>query len=217
MALDGATAVATGPVAPGGAERVPRGERAAWPPAPRLGRSMPASLEDADLVQRCRCGDQEAWRALVQRHAPLVHGVVRGAFRLQGHDAEDVFQEVFARVYLRLGSVRDAAALRAWIAQIARNASLDWLRRDGGGPHGNETDDLAFEEPLGRLEDALIVRDALARLPEHQQEILDRFFARDESYQTISAALGLPAGTIASRISRALGSLRVQLGDELGR
>jgi len=178
---------------------------------------MPASLEDADLVQRCRCGDQEAWRALVQRHAPLVHGVVRGAFRLQGHDAEDVFQEVFARVYLRLGSVRDAAALRAWIAQIARNASLDWLRRDGGGPHGNETDDLAFEEPLGRLEDALIVRDALARLPEHQQEILDRFFARDESYQTISAALGLPAGTIASRISRALGSLRVQLGDELGR
>ncbi len=120
-------------------------------------------------------------------------------------------------MYLRLGDVRDATALRAWIAQIARNASLDWLRRDVGARQRRETDDLAFEEPLGVLEDALIVRAALGRLPPPQQEILDRFFARDESYQTISAALDLPAGTIASRISRALASLRAQLGDELGR
>jgi DNA-directed RNA polymerase specialized sigma24 family protein len=46
------------------------------------------------------------------------------------------------------------------------------------------------------------------QLPEHQQEILDRFFVRDESYQAIGVALGIPPGTIASRISRALDALR---------
>ena len=55
------------------------------------------------------------------------------------------------------------------------------------------------------------MRDALAELPDHCQEILDRFFARDESYRTIGAALELPAGTIASRISRCLGRLRTLL------
>ena len=58
------------------------------------------------------------------------------------------------------------------------------------------------------LEEALTVHEALAETPEHCREILDRFFARDESYRTIGDALELPAGTIASRISRCLARLR---------
>jgi DNA-directed RNA polymerase specialized sigma24 family protein len=58
------------------------------------------------------------------------------------------------------------------------------------------------------LDEALTVHEALAEMPQHCQEILDRFFARDESYRTIGDALELPAGTIASRISRCLGRLR---------
>ena len=61
---------------------------------------------------------------------------------------------------------------------------------------------------LSQLEEAFDVHDALAALPEHCQEILDRFFARDESYRVIGEALELPAGTIASRISRCLVKLR---------
>ena len=61
---------------------------------------------------------------------------------------------------------------------------------------------------LDRLEDAMDVRMALATLPHNCQEILDRFFARDESYETIGSALEIPPGTIASRISRCLGRLR---------
>jgi RNA polymerase sigma factor (sigma-70 family) len=52
------------------------------------------------------------------------------------------------------------------------------------------------------------VHEALAQVPEHCREILDRFFARDESYKTIGEALDLPSGTIASRISRCLAQLR---------
>ena len=160
-------------------------------------------------MARCRSGDDSAWRTLIERHASLVHGILRGAFRLQAHDAEDAFQEVFTRLYVRLGSVRDGQAVRGWIAQVTRNVALDWLRRSGREVVSDTAvDEQAFEEPLAAVDEALSVRAALDHLPGPQQEILDRFFARDESYQTIGAALGIPAGTIASRISRALAALR---------
>ncbi len=166
---------------------------------------------DAELIARCRDGDQRAWRELVERHASLVNSILRGGFRLESHDAEDAFQEVFTRLYVRLATIRDEQAIRGWIAQVTRNVALDWLRRNGREvATGEALEDHSFEEPLRALDDALAVRDALGRLPSHQQEILDRFFARDESYQTIGEALGIPAGTIASRISRALAALRVE-------
>jgi RNA polymerase sigma-70 factor (ECF subfamily) len=169
-------------------------------------------LTDTVLVGRCRAGDQLAWRKLVQRHAPLVHGLLRGSFRLSPPDAEDAFQEVFTRVYVRLESVRDADALRGWIAQITRNVALDTLRR--GGRETPDADRLQEEEAadqLERLESALVVRAGLDRLAPAQREILDRFFTRDESYRTIAEALEIAPGTIASRISRALAALREQL------
>jgi RNA polymerase sigma factor (sigma-70 family) len=179
------------------------------------GRALPSSINDAELIGRCREGDQIAWRTLVERHASLVHGILRGAFRLESHDAEDAFQEVFTRLYVRLERIRDEDAVRGWIAQVTRNVALDWLRKSGRElASGHELDEHAFEEPLRAVDEALSVRDAMARLPEHQREILDRFFARDESYQTIGEELGIPPGTIASRISRALAALRVEFESE---
>ena len=64
------------------------------------------------------------------------------------------------------------------------------------------------------IDEAFSVREALAGLSEACQEMLDRFFARDESYKTISTELELPAGTIASRISRCLRRLRDELQRE---
>lgn len=163
-------------------------------------------------MARCRAGDAGAWRVLVERHATLVNAILRGAFRLEMHDAEDAFQEVFTRLYLRLHTIREGQALRGWLAQVTRNVALDWLRRaKREAPSQEILDDEAFEEPLRSLDDALTVRDALAQLPPHQREILDRFFVRDESYHAIAAALDIPPGTIASRISRALAALRVEL------
>ena len=64
------------------------------------------------------------------------------------------------------------------------------------------------DDKMETLDEAFAVHEAMAELSENCQEILDRFFARDESYRTIGEALDLPAGTIASRISRCLGRLR---------
>jgi DNA-directed RNA polymerase specialized sigma24 family protein len=70
---------------------------------------------------------------------------------------------------------------------------------------------VGVDDTIARLDEALFVHDALATLPDNCQEILDRFFARDESYQLIGDALDIPAGTIASRISRCLVKLRTEM------
>ncbi len=163
----------------------------------------------------CRAGDQAAWRALVERHAGLVNGILRGAFRLGVTDADDAFQEVFTRLYVKLDSVRDDRALGGWIAQVARNVALDTLRRNRRLQlAGEEIETAGSDDAIADVFDALWVREALDALPEHQREIIERFFVRDESYQTIGAALGIPAGTIASRISRALRALRAEVVTE---
>jgi RNA polymerase sigma factor (sigma-70 family) len=169
----------------------------------------PVAISDPHLVARCRRGDEDAWSELVERFSRYVYAIATQAFRLPPHDAEDVFQEVFTRAYERLDTLRDDTALRPWIGQLARRICLDRLRASSR----EHLTDEEMERPetgevLSTLEDAQVVHDAFRTLPEHCREILDRFFARDESYQTIGAALALPAGTIASRISRCLAKLR---------
>ncbi len=176
------------------------------------GRStLTAELTDAALVARCREGDDEAWRELVERFSRYVYAITIQGFRLPPHDAEDVFQDVFARVYERLDSLRDDDAVRPWIAQLTRRLCIDRLR-SGSREVETDVEDLAHvpaDDVLTEVEEAFDVHEALAELPENCREILDRFFAQDESYRTIGDSLSLPAGTIASRISRCLDRLRM--------
>jgi RNA polymerase sigma factor (sigma-70 family) len=165
-------------------------------------------MSDAELVARCRQGDAEAWRELVERFSRYVYAICTQAFRLAQHDAEDVFQEVFARVYERLDQLRDDEAIRPWIAQLTRRLCLDKLRQSARVELSDDEIGAERYETLGKLDEAFGVHQMLASLPEHCQEILDRFFAQDESYRTIGEALDLPPGTIASRISRCLDKLR---------
>ena len=171
-----------------------------------------AAVPDAEIVSRCRRGDDAAWRELVERFSRYVYAISVHAFRLPEQDAEDVFQEVFARVHEHLHTLRDDEAIRPWIAQLTRRLCINRLRAGSREELGEpETVFVETEDAFARLDEALAVHEALAALPEHCREILDRFFSRDESYRAIGAALGLPPGTIASRISRCLGKLREQL------
>jgi len=168
-------------------------------------------VSDAELVARCRRGDEGAWRELVDRFSRYVYAICGQAFRLPEHDSEDVFQEVFAKVYEHLDRLRDDEAVRPWIAQLTRRACIDRLRAGARLEVSDDVEPDAVDETLDRLEEAMAVHDALALLDVNCREILDRFFARDESYRTIGTALGIPAGTIASRISRCLEKLRSEM------
>jgi RNA polymerase sigma factor (sigma-70 family) len=168
---------------------------------------------DAQLVARCRSGDDDAWRELVERFSRYVYAIIVQAFRLPEHDAEDVFQEVFARAYENLHKLQNDEAIRPWLAQLTRRLCIDTLRAGKREGPGDEVMDepADAEDTIAKLDEALAVHEALATLPENCREILDRFFARDESYRLIGEALELPSGTIASRISRCLVKLRHEL------
>jgi RNA polymerase sigma-70 factor (ECF subfamily) len=174
---------------------------------------MASTLSDSELVSRCRDGDQQAWAELVERFSRYVYAIAVQAFRLPESDAEDVFQEVFARAYQHLDKLRDDAAVRPWLAQLTRRLCIDRLRATARERPvaDDELGATEADETLTLLDEALAVHEALAAAPEHCRDILDRFFARDESYKTIGEALDLPAGTIASRISRCLARLRAHM------
>jgi RNA polymerase sigma factor (sigma-70 family) len=171
-------------------------------------------LPDEQLVARCRDGDEEAWKALVDRFARYVYAICSHGFRLGPEDAEDVFQDVFAKTYVELARLRDDGAIRPWLAQLTRRTCIDRLR--SGRREAADEDAAELADPtdsLADLERALDVHEALRALGDDCREILDRFFTRDESYRTIGEALELPAGTIASRISRCLEKLRAAMED----
>jgi RNA polymerase sigma factor (sigma-70 family) len=179
-------------------------------------RTLKAAMTDAELVRACRERDEVAWETLVERFSRYVFAIAVQAYRLSAHDAEDVFQEVFTRTYEHLDRLQSDGAIRPWLGQLTRRLAIDRLRvsrRESLGDESIELVEAQADTELEQIDLALGVRAAMETLPEHCQEILDRFFARGESYHQIAAALEIPMGTIASRISRCLTKLRAELGD----
>jgi RNA polymerase sigma-70 factor, ECF subfamily len=171
-----------------------------------------SDLPDAELVRRMRSGDEAAWAVFVERYSRYVYAIATRAYCLREHDAEDVFQEVFARAYAHLESLRSDDAVRPWIGQLTRRLCVDRYRSTGREEPDADVDEGAAEETIERIHEALMVQQALAALSPDCREVVDRFFCRDESYRQIAEALGIPSGTIASRISRCLTRLREDLG-----
>lgn len=177
---------------------------------------MRGQISDAELVRACRSGNADAWPCLVDRFSGYIYAIATQGYRLSDRDAEDVFQEVLTRTYEHLDRLRDDGAIRPWIAQLTRRLAIDHLRASAR-EQADEQALVVLDEQAGaeleRLDEALTVRCAIDTMPEECREVLDRFFAQDQSYADISRALELPMGTIASRISRCLTKLRRELGD----
>jgi RNA polymerase sigma-70 factor (ECF subfamily) len=165
-------------------------------------------LSDAALVARLRAGDAQAWDIFVERFSRYVYAITTRAYRLAPHDAEDVFQEVFTRAFEQLDKLRSDDAVRPWIGQLTRRLCIDRHRSGGREEPGEIPDQPVVDETLERIDEALLLRDALESMSGDCQEVLDRFFCRDESYREIGDALDLPGGTVASRINRCLAKLR---------
>jgi RNA polymerase sigma factor (sigma-70 family) len=173
---------------------------------------MTVEQSDAQLVSRCREGDADAWNEFVERFSRYVYAICGRGFRLAQYDAEDVFQEVFARAFEKLPELRSDDAVRPWLAMLTRRLCIDKLRllaRDTTSEADPDEEEVG--DVLAQLDDAMAVRAALDSVGDPCREILDRFFCRDESYRTIGDSLDMPAGTIASRISRCLEKVRVEL------
>jgi RNA polymerase sigma-70 factor (ECF subfamily) len=171
------------------------------------------SEADADILLRCRRGDEAAWRELVTQHTRRVFGL---AYRFTGRvdEAEDLVQEVFVKVYQTLDRYRDTEGpFAGWLMTVARNTAIDHYRRRKQELI-RRTDDAAAleampagdEPPVARLEReerARLVHRAVRALPPDLRLPLVLCDLQGQPYDEIAASLQIPLGTVKSRINRA--------------
>lgn len=158
--------------------------------------------------------------ALLGREEIVLRRVIQRYVR-DAASVDDVFQEVSLKVMRRLDSVRDAAAVRGWLFQLARNAALDHLRREDRRSALSH-DSLAEHRASGDLgrnpseqflsaERIAAVRKALAQLPESQREVIRLRVEEDLDHEAIAKRLGISRQAVEVRLCRGRASLKDQL------
>jgi RNA polymerase sigma-70 factor (ECF subfamily) len=189
------------------------------------GDSSPAARPPGDaveaLIKRCLQGDQVAWEQIVRQHWRRVFNV---AYKFVGkHDAaEDLTQDIFLKIFKSLGTFDRRANFQTWLISVSRNLCIDHYRsvrkeretidRD---VDANDLSPLSHEpSPVAALEQrdrVVLLRQALAALPESLRTAVLMRDIQERSYQEIADALDLPEGTVKSRINRGRTELARQI------
>jgi len=160
-------------------------------------------VDDATLVDNCLKQDPPSMRVLVERFQPTVLGLCCRMLH-HSHDAEDVTQEVFVRVFRSLASWDASRPLRPWIVSIAVNRCRTWLSRRGTRP---EPVDF-LHETLGREDSPdsgeLLheIRTALEAMREDYRLVFVMFHEQGLSLEEVAAAMQRPSGTIKTWLHR---------------
>jgi len=173
-------------------------------------------MDDAQLIPLAAQGDRVAFQVLVERHRGLVYRV---AFQFAGnhHDAEDIAQEVFLKVFRSLDRFRQDAQFTSWLYRIAMNACVDHSRRRRPVETNDQGDELLLASPAsdpspeahawaGEIAQAL--QAAVDRLPPRQRVIFVMRHFEELKLSEIANALGLAEGTVKRQLHAAVHRLR---------
>lgn len=176
---------------------------------------------DDELVGRARTGDAVAFSRLVELHRTVAHRVAHTILGAPT-DADDVVQEAFVKSFVRLDQLDDRP-FRPWLLGIVANEARNRRRSDGrraalalraAGRRATEGSAGASADPAAAAEadeDRRRLAVAVSALPDADREVIAmRYFAELSEAET-ALALGCPAGTVKSRLSRALVRLRTEL------
>lgn len=177
-------------------------------------------MDEAALVARARRGHPDGYRGLMALHTSIAFRV---AFLVVGSrtDAEEVVQDAFVKAFRALGRFRAGSPFRPWLLAIVGNEARNRRRGNGVRPAlpltepRRETPSLE-PSPEARLlaaEERRALGEALRRLPVADRDALACRFFLDLTQEETAAVLGLPTGTVKSRVSRALDRLRRELAD----
>lgn len=174
------------------------------------------------LVKRCASGEDGAFDELVHMYQNKIINIAYGMLQ-DREDAYDVAQEVFIKLYRKIGDFSGTASLDTWIYKITVNASLDALRKQGRRvrtlPLVTENEDESVALPIAdetsapevialRRERQKEIADAIVRLSEKYRSVLILREFEDLDYAQIADALDLSVGTVKSRLNRAREKLR---------
>lgn len=179
--------------------------------------------DDVDLIRAYRKGDERSFETLVARY---VGPIYRFAFRIvrNARDAEDVSQEVFLKTWKHLNRFDVSKSFKAWIFAIARNASIDFVRKKDPltftsleRDAGDEGDRYAFDvedwrplpdEIVARMQDAEALDGALAEISPNARAVILMHDGEGLTFQEIADAVHEPMNTVKSRYRRGVESLK---------
>lgn len=180
---------------------------------------------DRALVAAVLAAEPGAFERLVREHQTLCWHIVLRLVR-DPEDARDLCQEAFLRVHRHLHQYRFDCALKTWIGRVACNVAMRHLERrriplvEPAAGEDDPVESIPSEEDVAgsaqRLQADAIVRAHMARLPPIQSLLLTLYHLDELTIPEISAATGLPAGTIKSHLARARARLRDRLANTLG-
>jgi len=186
----------------------------------RQGGSRTDAMEIAELIERCRQGDDLAWEAFVRQFQGRVYSIT-SAYASSRDEARELAQDVFIRLYETRGKWSQAEVFTPWLVRVARNLCLDHLRRKKARPPAEDV--LADEmldlsstggTPESELESAMerrLVWKALRALGGLSREVILLKEIQGLTFQEIAATLGIPIGTVKSRSNRA----RLELAEQV--
>jgi len=180
---------------------------------------MSEPLDDRALVTAAQAGDRAALERLLRLHHDRIHGVCR---RITGNeaDAADATQEALIAVVRGLRRFDGRSAFSTWVYRVATNASLDELRRRKRRPlsvvrdderNDHEHADPDADQPFDRIDDRDEVEAALMDVPDDFRIPVVLRDVADLDYAEIAETLGVPIGTVKSRIARGRGMLGTAL------
>ncbi len=173
--------------------------------AHKMDERRPDDVDDETLATRTQAGDREAFGVLVRRHRGAILRICLTAVG-QAEDAEDLCHDAFVEAFVKRHQLRDAAKFVPWLKALTRNLCRTALRRQGRmdwqaalrRPPACGSDDGTS----GRL------RSSYARLSDDHRLALALQYSEDLSYREMAAFLGIPIGTVMSRLSRARHALK---------
>ncbi|HEX6230534.1 MAG TPA: sigma-70 family RNA polymerase sigma factor [Actinomycetota bacterium] len=184
---------------------------------------MPAPAErDEDLVRRFLSGDRGAFAVLVERHERRVYNL---ALRMTGkeEDARDATQEAFLAALRKLSSFRGEAAFTTWLHRVTVNACYDLLRKrqrapllDRGDEDNPEPEPPPAPDHADRAVLSVDVQRALLEVPVDYRAVMILHDVQDLPQEEVAEILGIPIGTVKSRLHRGRISLARALGTGAG-
>lgn len=180
------------------------------------------TISDEQLLEAYGCGDQKAFVTLIKRYERELYNYL---LRYLGKAAlaEDVFQETFLQVHLSLNTFEPDRKFRPWVYTIATNKARDLMRKQARRPAVHASDMDSGTEGEGGVWDSLLrdevtpvdivdqrqqrdrVRQIVAGMPDHLREILVMAYFNQLPYKDMAEALGIPLGTVKSRLHSAVG------------
>ena len=162
------------------------------------------------LVLRCRRGDAAAWRELIAAWEPRLFYYVRRLVKSEP-DAWDVLQQTWLGAVQNLRTLAEPKLLAPWLYRIARNKAISLRRVHAPEPMPDDVDVLSNDEVETSLENVEAVHAALDDLPVHHREVLTLHFLQDLRVDQVAELLGVPAGTVKSRLFHAKRALKAVL------